>query len=136
MSYILDSSAIFKTIKEGDVETLLGNHTIDLARYELGNTVWKQHVLHKKLSNDESRRLVRLIKEVLSIMEVSGIGCREEEILSIAQELHLTFYDSSYVLYSKEKNLPLVTEDETITEKAKPHIKVLKTSDLKVSRHV
>jgi len=135
MSYILDSSAIFKVIKEGDVETLLGNHTLELARYELGNTIWKQHILHK-LSNDELKRLVRLIKEVLSLMEVSGIYCHEEEILSIAEELKLTFYDSSYVFYSKERNLPLITEDETLMEKAKLHIKALRTSDLKVSRHI
>jgi len=43
VSYILDSSAIFKTIRDDVVETLMGNYTVELARYELGNTLWKQY---------------------------------------------------------------------------------------------
>lgn len=131
MSCILDSSAIFKAITEDAVQSLLGNYTVELARYELGNTLWKQHALRKKLSSDELKRLIRLVKQVLSIMEVLGIDCHEEDILGIAEKLKLTFYDASYVFYAKEKNLPLITEDETLIEKVKPHIKALRASDLK-----
>jgi len=42
MSYILDSSAIFRAIKENVVETSVGNYTLDLARYELGNVIWNR----------------------------------------------------------------------------------------------
>ena len=129
MSYILDSSAIFKVIKEGDVETLLSNHTLELARYELGNTIWKQHILHK-LSNDELKRLVRLIKEVLSLMEVSGIDCHEEEILSIAEELKLTFYDASYVFHAISMGASLVTEDEQLINNAKTRVRALRLQEI------
>ncbi|MCP8316707.1 MAG: hypothetical protein H3Z51_07600 [archaeon] len=50
MSYILDSSAIFRAIKENVVETLVGNYTLELARYELGNVLWKEYLLHKKIN--------------------------------------------------------------------------------------
>lgn len=59
------------------------------------------------------RKLIRLVKEVLSIMEVLGIGCQEESILEIAEKLKLSFYDASYVFYAKEKNIPLLTLSAT-----------------------
>jgi hypothetical protein len=39
MKYLFDSSAIFRVIKENKVEILVGNCTLDLARYEFGNIV-------------------------------------------------------------------------------------------------
>ncbi|RLI96776.1 MAG: toxin VapC, partial [Candidatus Aenigmatarchaeota archaeon] len=42
MSYLFDTSAIFRAIKEGKIEILAGNYTIELARYELGNAIWKE----------------------------------------------------------------------------------------------
>ncbi|MCP8308536.1 MAG: type II toxin-antitoxin system VapC family toxin [archaeon] len=130
MSYILDSSAIFRAIKENVVETLVGNYTLELARYELGNVLWKEYLLHKKINKDELRRLVRLIKEVLHIVEVLGIDCHEEEILDIAEELKSTFYDASYIFYAKEKKLSLITEDEALLNKARNYVKALKLSDV------
>jgi len=130
VSYILDSSAIFRAIKENVVETLVGNYTLELARYELGNVLWKEYLLHKKINKDELRRLVRLIKEVLHIVEVLGIDCHEEEILDIAEELKSTFYDASYIFYAKEKKLSLITEDEALLNKARNYVKALKLSDV------
>ena len=44
--------------------------------------------------------------------------------------MRLTFYDASYVYYARENNLPLVTEDSDLIDKAKPHIKALKLDDI------
>jgi len=63
-------------------------------------------------------------------MEVVTIGCREEEILDVAEGLRLTFYDASYMYYARENKLPLVTEDSYLIDKAKPHIKALKLDDI------
>lgn len=43
MTLLFDSSAIFEAIKLGSkaVDLLKGNYTVDLARYELGNIIWK-----------------------------------------------------------------------------------------------
>jgi predicted nucleic acid-binding protein len=131
VSFLFDSSAIFKAIKENTVETLLGNNTLELTRYELGNVLWKESTLHKRLTNDESKKLVRLVKQVLNIMQVLEVGCHEEAILDAAQRLKLTFYDASYVFYARERNLTLVTEDEPLTQKARTHIRTLKLDDLK-----
>ncbi len=131
MSYVFDSSAIFKTIKEENLDHLVGNYTVELARYELGNTLWKERTLHRKLSSDELKRLTRLIREVLGVMQVLGINSHEEEILDTAEKLKITFYDAAYVFYAKEKNLPLVTEDEKIIDKTRTYIKSIRTQDLR-----
>jgi hypothetical protein len=45
MKYLFDSSAIFRAIKENKIDLLTGNYTLELARYELGNIVWKDYFL-------------------------------------------------------------------------------------------
>ena len=128
MSNLYDSSAIFRAIKENTVEALLGNYTTELARYELGNTIWKKTILQKEITYDESKKLIRLLKQVLYLMETLRTDCQEEQILDLAGKLKLTFYDASYVFHAKERNLTLVTEDETLTKKASAH-KVLGISE-------
>jgi predicted nucleic acid-binding protein len=130
MSYIFDSSTIFKAIKENKVEVLASNSTLDLTRYELGNILWKEHTLHKRISREELEKLVKLVKNVLNLMETLTINCHEQETLNIADNLKITFYDASYIYHAKNKKTPLITEDNELTEKAKPHIKTLKLHSL------
>lgn len=130
MSYLFDSSTIFKAIKENAVEVLAGNPTLDLARYELGNILWKEYTLHKRINREELKKLVKLIKNVLDLMETLTITCEEEEILNISDRLKITFYDASYVYHAKTKRIPLATEDAGLTDKAKAQIKILKLETL------
>ena len=87
MKYLFDSSAIFRAIKENKIEILNGNYTLELARYELGNIVWKDYVLQAKISETESKMMARTIKHTLTIMDVLGIASNEEEILDAAIQL-------------------------------------------------
>ena len=89
MKYLFDSSAIFRAIKENKIELLNGNYTIELARYELGNIIWKDSVLQATLSVQESKMIAKTIKHTLTIMEVLQIAGREEEILETAQNIKL-----------------------------------------------
>ncbi|MCW3986016.1 MAG: type II toxin-antitoxin system VapC family toxin [Candidatus Bathyarchaeota archaeon] len=130
MSYVFDSSSIFRAIKENLVEVLAGNYTLELTRYELGNVLWKENTLHRRVNSKELTKLAKVVKKVLNLMEISTVSSREEEVLSIAEKLKLTFYDASYVCHAKDKKLPLATEDASIIDKAKPYIKVLKLDDL------
>jgi len=130
MSYIFDSSTIFKAIKENKVEVLANNSTLDLTRYELGNILWKEHTLHKRISREELEKLVKLVNNVLNLMETLTINCHEQETLNIADDLKITFYDASYIYHAKNNKTPLITEDNELTEKAKPHIKTLKLHNL------
>ncbi len=66
MKYLFDSSAIFRAIKENKIEFLTGNYTLELARYELGNIIWKDYVLHAKVSEQEAKMMAKTIKHTLN----------------------------------------------------------------------
>jgi predicted nucleic acid-binding protein len=130
MIYLFDSSAIFKAIKENKVEVLVGNCTLELARYELGNVLWKSLALEGKATNAEIKNLARIVKRVLSVMEVLQISCSEEEILEIANKTKITFYDAAYTYHAMAKNLTLITEDTQLLKKVAPKINALTLSDI------
>jgi predicted nucleic acid-binding protein len=122
MKYLFDSSAIFRAIKENKIELLTGNATIELARYELGNIIWKEYVLQAKVSEEHSKMMAKTIKHVLTLMEILEIAGNEEEILETAQQLKITFYDASYSYIAKAKKLQLITEDLRLIKKITPTI--------------
>ncbi len=130
MSYLFDSSAIFKAVRENAVEILVGGYTIELARYELGNVLWKECSLREKISSGELKKLAKIIKETLNLLEMLEASCHEEEILDLARRLRLTFYDATYAYFARKKKLLLVTEDLTLLSKVKPYIKVSKLGDV------
>jgi predicted nucleic acid-binding protein len=47
-----------------------------------------------------------------------------QKILEIAQDEKLSFYDSSYLYFAKQKGLILITEDKQLEAKAKKHVNV------------
>jgi predicted nucleic acid-binding protein len=130
MKYIFDSSAIFKAIKENKIEILVGNCTLELARYEMGNIIWKNYTLQAKATDQELKILAKIIKQTLNIMEITQINCNEEEILETATKLKITFYDASYTYYAKMKELTLITEDSQLLKKVTPYINASKLSDI------
>jgi len=130
MSYVFDSSSIFKAMTENVVEAVAGNCTLELARFELGTILWKKYAVEGRATGEELKRLAKLVKEILNLMEVVTISCHEEEILGVAEGLRLTFYDASYVYCAKRNKLSLVTEDSDLMDKAKTQVKALKLDDI------
>jgi len=130
MKYLFDSSAIFKAIKENKIDFLIGNHTIELARYELGNILWKNYYLQAKATDQEIKKLAKIIKQTLNLMEITQINCTEEEILETATKLKITFYDASYTYHAKAKELALITEDLQLLKKITPYTKASKLNDI------
>jgi len=131
MKYLFDTSAVFRAIKENKIELLAGNCTLELARYELGNIVWKDYVLQGKVSEQEAKLMTRAIKHTLTLMDVTGIAGSEEEILETARQLKITFYDASYAYSAKVKELRLVTEDSRLIKKISATINVSTMDDIK-----
>jgi len=130
MKYLFDSSAIFKAIKENKIDFLIGNHTLELARYELGNIIWKNYSLQAKATDQEIKKLAKIIKQTLNLMEITQINCTEEEILETATKLKITFYDASYTYHAKAKELALITEDLQLLKKITPYTKASKLNDI------
>jgi len=130
MKYLFDTSAIFKAIQENKIDLLIGNHTLELARYELGNILWKNYHLQEKATHTEIKKLTNIIKQTLNLMKIAQINCTEEEILETATKLEITFYDASYVHHAKAKELDLITEDQQLAKKITPHLKTSNLSDI------
>ena len=123
MKYLFDASSILEAITKDKIEVLSVNYTVELARYELGNTIWKRIRLLGKVNREEYTRLISLVKRVLKLMETLSIECHETQIAEVAAKLNITFYDAAYVFHAKQKNIPLVTEDKELKTKTAAFIK-------------
>jgi predicted nucleic acid-binding protein len=117
MKNVFDSSAVFRAIKENKVEVLAENYTLDLARYELGNIIWKDHTLQAKISEQDAKSLIQVIRRTLCLMDVLTIDGSEQEILETSIQLKITFYDAAYVYFAKIKQARLITEDLRLIKK-------------------
>lgn len=62
-------------------------------------------------------------------MEVLNIGCHETDVMELAENLNLTFYDASYIFLDMSKNIPLVTEEKDIKNKIGNYVRVLSVGD-------
>jgi predicted nucleic acid-binding protein len=116
---ILDASSIYRAIEIDYLEKLTRGKTIDLALYELGNVIWKE-VVRKKISLDEGIKLLEFVSKTLSLMAILKIGIRNE-VLKVAVESNLGYYDASYLYASISQDEILVTEDEKLLGVAVKH---------------
>ncbi len=129
MKYLLDASSLMLLIKKADVkltvECLQDSLILDLTFYEVGNAVWKESTLLKFLTPEEAKKIGSRSQTILAkIDQVKNDGEDFQKILEIAQNETLSFYDSSYVFFAKQRGLPLVTEDKKLEMKAKKHVAV------------
>ncbi|MDV3243555.1 MAG: type II toxin-antitoxin system VapC family toxin [Nitrososphaerales archaeon] len=131
MDYVFDTSAIFWAMEENLIERLDGNYTLDLARYELGNALWKQRILLKKLGDGELERMVRLMSDVLTLMRVLTVEGSEGAVMKVATELGVSFYDAAFVYQAKAVGASLVTEDERLAGKSRHFVPVIRTQSAK-----
>ena len=132
MSYVFDASSIFKLIAEKKVSLLGGNFTVPLAKFELGNAVWKEVILHKRLKEDEGLELINLISKVLDIMNIIDVD--EIKVEKVALYYRISYYDALYVQLSIDLSLPLVTEDKKLMEKVKGKVIVISTNNVVTTR--
>ena len=119
MKYLFDASSLMLLIKKADVksivECLQDSLILDLTFYEVGNAVWKESALLKFLTPQEVTRLGTMAQTILAkIGKTINEGEDFKKILQIAQDEKLSFYDSSYVFFAKQKGLQLVTEDKKL----------------------
>lgn len=118
--YLFDSNAIYRLIREApekSIEILSEGTTIYLAYYELGNALWRECRLLKRISVEEAEKSLNLMYMMLQRMQVATVK-NGNEILSTANEYNLTFYDASYLVEAKKNNRVLVTDDVKLAKTA------------------
>ena len=95
MKMLFDASAIINLCRKGEIEKLEG-YTSNLAFYEIGNAIWKHVYQRKKLSIEEGIKALDVLNAVLKDLEKLDIF-EPEEVLKLAVNEGLTFYDASYL---------------------------------------
>lgn len=126
---IFDTSSIYKAVEINCIEKLQGEKTLDLSLYELGNIVWK-YVMRNKLSSDEGKKLIDILMDVISLMQIIEIGINTTTY-SIAVKNRISYYDASYIHAALSSKEPLVSEDKKLLRiSAKYGIKSYTIEDL------
>ncbi|MCX6649146.1 MAG: type II toxin-antitoxin system VapC family toxin [Candidatus Bathyarchaeota archaeon] len=115
---VIDASSIYTAIKEKKVRYVMGSTTIELARFELGNIIWKEHTLLHHITWDEAIQLMELGEKTLKTLLFIDLSGFETDILETAHSSGLNYYDASYLQATKELEVELFTEDKRLAKAA------------------
>jgi predicted nucleic acid-binding protein len=115
---ILDASSIYITLKRANLKILQSSQTLDLAFYEVGNSMLKE--LRRKLITPESfakaLNVLSLLNETITVRRFGELDSRR--VADVAKSTGLTFYDASYLTLALIWNEPLATEDKELSREA------------------
>jgi predicted nucleic acid-binding protein len=118
--YLIDTSALYPILISGNVLRADECAVSTLTEYEIGNVLWRENQ-QKKLKNP--RRVAAIFSEAirpLKKMEIDSLA----NVLTVAIERHLTFYDASYAYLAEKENIKLVTQDTDLLQKCKVAISI------------
>ena len=121
---LFDASSVFTLVRalRGKAPDLFGEgSTVSLAYYEVGNAVWREGFLLKRIVPQEAAQLLTAMFAMLGTMDVTvlddeGFG---NAILDMAGKLHVTYYDAAYLTEAQRSGKILVTDDEKLAQAAK-----------------
>ncbi|BFH74794.1 type II toxin-antitoxin system VapC family toxin [Sulfurisphaera javensis] len=119
--YLLDTSALYPLLfkiltHEVNIDFISSSHILDLTIYELGNAIWKDAKLLKRIKDPLS--VMRNFMIIISKMKTEKVT-DYVEVMLIAMERDLTFYDSAYVYVAESKGYTLITYDSELLNKCK-----------------
>ncbi len=119
---LFDANAIYNIVRENRndaVDILSEGSTIHLAYYELGNVLWRECFLLKRISVQEAEKSLGFMYEILQRMQIASLDIESGRlVLDTAFKFNLTFYDSAYLTQAKKFNSPLVTDDKKLARAA------------------
>jgi len=119
---LFDANAIYRLIRElpdDATDKLVESSTICLAYYELGNALWRECFLLKRISKEDAEKSLIFMYTVLDRMHVVSLDNNSgSAILDTACKFNLTFYDSAYLTEAKKSNKILVTDDKKLAKAA------------------
>jgi predicted nucleic acid-binding protein len=113
---VIDASALAKFIlrEEGWREVsrhLAGDsRSLDLARAETANAVWKHQVLYRRIDPEQSARMIDAIRMMDDVISFEPSAAYLNRAFGIAVLAGITVYDSLYIACA-ESDTPLITSD-------------------------
>ena len=118
--YLIDTSALYPILISGIAFNAEECAVSSLTEYEIGNVLWRENQ-QKKLK--DPTRIAVIFSEALSSLRKLEIDSLAN-VLAVAKERHLTFYDASYIYLAEKENLRLVTQDTDLMKKCKLAISI------------
>ena len=118
--YLIDTSALYPILVSGVAFNTEECAVSSLTEYEVGNVLWKENQ-QKKLK--DPRRIAAIFSEAISPLKKIEIDSLAN-VLALAIERHLTFYDASYAYIAEKENMKLVTQDTDLLKKCKVAISI------------
>lgn len=125
---VFDTSSIYLAVKRGSIGLLMNAYTLTLAKYEIGNAIWKQIRLKKALSPKEGEKVLRVFGKIFHEMEV--IEPDYERVLKISTDLRVNYYDASYLQAAQKLRIPLITEDKKLRVVADEYIEAYSLDEI------
>lgn len=119
MKLLYDASALLNTIRlhGRDAYELLKSHLVlSLTKYEIGNALWREVSLLKRINSEEALEVIALIDDVLKVMGVVD-PLDSALVFKLACKLQITYYEASYVTASIENDAKLITDDAKLMRK-------------------
>ena len=140
MSYLFDASALLNSVRlynDAIIDFIERNecYALTLTRYEVGNALWKEAYLIKRIEVNQAIKVLNFINSLFNLMSVIDISSyeREIDILLTAIQMGLTFYDASYLFIAKNLKATLITDDDDIIKASKrTETKTLRSRDLPI----
>jgi predicted nucleic acid-binding protein len=126
---LFDASAIVNLFGNDRSATLLEGSTIDLAFYEVGNSIRRRVCVEKSLTMQEGTTALDSLTDVMTAM-VAAKRANHRDVLDAASQGNLTFYDASYLCAAEAAKATLVTDDTRLFEAGKKRMKVLRSADV------
>jgi predicted nucleic acid-binding protein len=119
--YLIDTSALYPLLLSGKAFNLEQFAVSSLTEYELGNVLWKE-AKKKKINYEDAAQTFSEALLELKKFSINSI----DDVLTIAVERNLTFYDASYAHIAEKNNIILVTQDSDLLSKCKCGIPIEK----------
>lgn len=87
--------------------------SVSLWRFELGNILWKM-ISHRLITSEIAQNHLKNAENLIAetVVDIDNL-----QILLLAEQTKLTFYDASFVWLAQTRGLKLYTRDQEIIQK-------------------
>jgi predicted nucleic acid-binding protein len=119
VKYLFEASALLNLVRSAGrraIPLLKGNAVLTLTLFEVGNALWKDSALTKKIDPEEAEATLRAVRGAMRLMAVVE-PADAITVLRTASRIGITFYDASYAVAALERGLTFVTDDEKLKRK-------------------
>ncbi len=129
MKYLLDASSLVPLLVDfgAKIISTATKHSLnitELTMYEVGNVLWKLTMLLKYMSLSDALEIILIFQQLTEKKIINIISLRNlniGEVMELACDEKITFYDASYIVATKSTNAVFVTEDRKLMKIAEKY---------------